>query len=166
MFESITIFNEEKDKLKLFVEPLKKLSNDVEKLKLTSNNWDSTNFQSFTVNEDSQKTHQIINKFLLVDATNKSIVECEHIKLLLSKPKESKYIPSFLNNVQTKYVFFSPAIPNKFVVDWEYYDDLENDYTINPIPICDFNQCYLFAKQGFGNETKMFEKQLCQDHTR
>ena len=159
--ESITIFNEEKDKLKLFVEPIKKLSSDVEKLKFTLENWDDTNPQEITKNDDSQRTHEMISKFLLVDAINKLIVECEHIKLLLSKPKESKYIPIFLNNAQIKYVYFSPAIPNIFVVDWEYYDDLENVYSIDPIPICDLKQCYLFVKQGFGNDTKMFQKSDC-----
>ncbi len=159
--ESITIFNEEKDKLKLFVEPIKKLSSDVEKLKFTLENWDDTNPQGITINDDSQRTHEMISKFLLVDAINKLIVECEHIKLLLSKPKESKYIPNFLNNAQIKYVYFSPAIPNIFVVDWEYYDDLENVYLIDPIPICDLKQCYLFVKQGFGNDTKMFQKSDC-----
>ena len=96
--ESITIFNEEKDKLKMFVEPIKKLGNDVEKLKLTLENWDDTNTQGFTITDDSQRTHEMINKFLLVDAIN--------------KPKESKYIPIFLNNAQIQYVYFSPAIPN------------------------------------------------------
>ena len=131
----------------MFVEPIKKLGNDVEKLKLTLENWDDTNTQGFTITDDSQKTHEMINKFLLVDAINKLIVEYEHIKLFLSKPKESKYIPIFVNNAQIKYVYFSPAIPNIFVVD--------------PIPICDLKQCYLFVKQGFGNDTKMFQKSYC-----
>ena len=71
--ESITIVNEEKDKLKMFVEPIQKLGNDVEKLKVTLENWDNTNSQGLTINDDSQRTHQIISKFLLVDATNKLI---------------------------------------------------------------------------------------------
>jgi len=57
--------------LKLFVEPIKKLSSDVEKLKFTLENWDDTNPQEITINDDSQRTHEMISKFLLVDAINK-----------------------------------------------------------------------------------------------
>ena len=89
------------------------------------------------------------------------IIECEHIKLLLSKPKWSKYIPSFLKDMQIKYVKFSTMVPNIFEIEWEYYDHLTEEYILNPIPICDRNICYLFINKGNGNHTEMFALEKC-----
>jgi len=63
-------------------------------------------------------------KAMLLHVINNLIIECEHIKLLLSKPKESKYIPDFLNVKQIKYVQFSMVVPNIFEIEWDYYDGL------------------------------------------
>ena len=100
---SITVFNEEKTNLRRFLEPLNKLSTDVEKLKSTLNNWEIKQTQSSKPTDISNISSKTIEKLFLIDAINKLIVECENIKLLLSKPKVSKYTPSLLYNSQIKY---------------------------------------------------------------
>ena len=158
---SITVFNEEKTNLRRFLEPLNKLSTDVEKLKSTLNNWEIKQTQSSKPTDISNISSKTIEKLFLIDAINKLIVECENIKLLLSKPKVSKYTPSLLYNSQIKYVYFTPRQPNLFVVDWKYYSDSEDEYIIDPIPICNSMQCNVYTREGLGNDTRMYENADC-----
>ena len=85
--------------------------------------------------EDNNNAQKINMKTLLLHVVNNLIIDCEHIKLLLSKPKESKYIPDFLKDMQIRYVQFSTIIPNIFEIEWEYYDNLTEEHIIFPIPI-------------------------------
>ena len=158
---AIAMFNDEKNKLQMLLSPLNKLSSDVESMKLKLQTLESTQSQNTNIQSNTRNAHQIISMSLLVDTINNLIIKCEHIKLLLSKPKESNLIPSFLKNEQLKYVYFSHDVPNIFVIDWEYYDDKIDQYLITPIPICDINNCYLFTKKGFGNRTEMFVRSEC-----
>ena len=99
------MFNNDRDKLQVIFEPLNKLSEDVEKLKLKLHNFDANSISYTNIeNNDAQRINM---KASLMHVINILIIECEHIKLLLSKPKASKYIPDLLKNKQIKYVQFS-----------------------------------------------------------
>ena len=60
----------------------------------------------------NQSLHDITSKALLMDVINDLIIDCINIKLLVNKPKESKYLQTFLQNTQIKYVHYSSIVPN------------------------------------------------------
>ena len=157
---SITMFNNDKDKLQVIFEPLNKLSEDVENLKLKLQDF-NVNSVPTTITETNTNARNINMKATLLHVINNLIIECEHIKLLLSKPKESKYIPEFLNDKQIKYVQFSTVVPNIFEIEWDYYDGLTEEHIISPISLCDKTRCYHFTNKGYGKEKGMFESNDC-----
>jgi hypothetical protein len=131
-----TMFNNERNKLQTFLAPLHKLSNDVENMRLKLTILEKENSNGIPTENNSQNVHELVKLALLVDTINRLIMECENIKLLLNKPKESKFLPNILKYAQIKYVYFSTLNPNIFVIDWDYYDDITEQFMITPLPIC------------------------------
>ena len=160
---SITMFNDERNKLQTFLTPLHKLSNDVENMRLKLTVLERENSNGIPTENNSQNVHELVKLALLVDTINKLIMECENIKLLLNKPKESKFLPDILKYAQIKYVYFSTLNPNIFVIDWDYYDDITEQFMITPLPICTMKQCHIYTNTGFGfgNDTKVFDQTKC-----
>ena len=161
--KSITMFNDERNKLQTFLTPLHKLSNDVENMRLKLTVLERENSNGIPTENNSQNVHELVKLALLVDTINKLIMECENIKLLLNKPKESKFLPYILKYAQIKYVYFSTLNPNIFVIDWDYYDDITEQFMITPLPICTMKQCHIYTNTGFGfgNDTKVFDQTKC-----
>jgi len=160
---SITMFNDERNKLQTFLAPLHKLSNDVENMRLKLTVLERENSNGIPTENNSQNVHELVKLALLVDTINKLIMECENIKLLLNKPKESKFLPDILKYAQIKYVYFSTLNPNIFVIDWDYYDEITEQFMITPLPICTMNQCHIYTNTGFGfgNDSKVFDQTKC-----
>ena len=131
------------------------------RLKLTVLERENSN--GIPTENNSQNVHELVKLALLVDTINKLIMECENIKLLLNKPKESKFLPYILKYAQIKYVYFSTLNPNIFVIDWDYYDDITEQFMITPLPICTMKQCHIYTNTGFGfgNDTKVFDQTKC-----
>ena len=156
---SISMFNNDKRTLIEMLTPLTKLNNEVEDLK---NKLKTINTIVPNIIPDSRPSlHEMTLNAMLLDVLDEQILELEHIKLLMSKPKETKNIPSFLNDMQIKYVEFKTVRPNVFKIEWEYYDELSMAYIINPIPICNKKECYYFTTKGYGNNTSMFVEEKC-----
>ena len=160
---SITMFNDERNKLQTFLAPLHKLSNDVENMRLKLTVLERENSNGIPTENNSQNVHELVKLALLVDTINKLIMECENIKLLLNKPKESKFLPDILKYAQIKYVYFSTLNPNIFVIDWDYYDEITEQFMITPLPICTMKQCHIYTNTGFGfgNDSKVFDQTKC-----
>ena len=139
------------------------LKNDVENMRLKLTVLERENSNGIPTENNSQNVHELVKLALLVDTINKLIMECENIKLLLNKPKESKFLPYILKYAQIKYVYFSTLNPNIFVIDWDYYDDITEQFMITPLPICTMKQCHIYTNTGFGfgNDTKVFDQTKC-----
>ena len=160
---SITMFNDERNKLQTFLAPLHKLSNDVENMRLKLTVLERENSNGIPTENTSQNVHELVKLSLLVDTINTLIMKCENIKLLLNKPKDSKFLPDILKYAQIKYVYFSTLNPNIFVIDWDYYDEITEQFMITPLPICTMKQCHIYTNTGFGfgNDSKVFDQTKC-----
>ena len=160
---SITMLNDERSKLQTFLAPLHKLSNDVENMRLKLTVLEKEKFNGIPTENNAQNVHELVKLTILIDTINKLIMECENIKLLLNKPKESKFLPELLKYAQIKYVHFSTLNPNIFVIDWDYYDDITDQFMITPLPICNMEKCHIYTNTGFGfgNDTKIFDQTKC-----